>query len=287
MTKLRLAAAMGLSVLLLAFGVSPAIAAAAPAAAPAATPKAAPAKGAPGTAARRKGGRRGSQATTTAIVEPAALKALQRMGDYLSTLTTFTVQSETSLDLVTEDGQRIQLDGVANYKVRRPDGFVIQVNTAAAKRTYYYDGKSFTISAPELGYYATAPAPPTIVQTLDVLYDKFGVALPLEDLFRWSDPTLNRSDSLTSGFVVGASTIDGVATDQYAFREGDIDWQIWIQHDGDPLPRKLVIIDRTDPAYPAYTARLTWNVSPSLAAADFTFQPGKDDKPIRLTAAGQ
>jgi hypothetical protein len=53
------------------------------------------------------------------------------------------------------------------------------------------------------------------------------------------------------------------------------------------LPRKVVIIDRADPAHPTYTAELTWTVSPTLTAEDFTFHPGTDAKQIRLTSAGQ
>jgi hypothetical protein len=285
MTKLRLAAAIGVGLLLPA-GVSSAIAAAAPpaAAAPAAT-TATTAKATPPTTASRR--RRVAESPATPVVEPSALAALRRMSDYLSSLTAFGVKSDTTLDLVTYDGQRLQVDGVANYKVRRPNGFVIEVNTDAKKRTFYYNGKTITVYAPELGYYANAPAPPTIAQTLDALYDRFGISLPLEDLFRWSDPSQHRVDTVKSGFMVGPATVQGVAADQYAFREGDIDWQIWIQHDGQPLPLKLVIVDRTDPSYPAYSAVLTWDTSPALTDADFTFHPDKDAKAIRLTSAGR
>jgi len=87
----------------------------------------------------------------TPAVDPDARKALERMSAYLGTLRNFEIKSETTLDLVTQDGQRVQLDGSATYKVRRPDGFVITVNTDWKKRTYYYDGKQFVIYAPELG----------------------------------------------------------------------------------------------------------------------------------------
>jgi hypothetical protein len=286
MTKLRPAAAIGLSVLLLLpLDLAPAIAAAT---GTTAAPQAAPQTAAPPKARRARPREEPVGVEEPAgVVEPAALRALQRMSTYLSTVTSFEVKSETSRDLVTNDGQRLMLDGIANYKVRRPDGFVIEVNSDAKKRTYYYNGKTFTVFAPDLKFYATAPAPPTIPMTLDLLYQKFGISLPLQDLFSWSDPTLHRADTLKSGVAVGTSTIDGVETDQFAFREGDIDWQIWIQHDGDPLPRKVVIIDRSDPTHPTYTAELTWNVSPTLAAEDFTFHPGADAKPIRLTSVGQ
>lgn len=228
-----------------------------------------------------------AKATTPSATQPAiapeALQALRRMSAYLGTLPVVELTSRTSLDVVTNAGQRIQLDGVASYKIRRPDAFVINVDSDRKKRTFYYDGKTFTVYAPTLGYYATAPAPPTIKATLDAIEDKFGIELPLEDLFRWNDPTDNPAQDLVSGFVVGTATIEGVETDQYAFRQKNTDWQIWIQRGDKPLPLKVVIVDQTDPANPAYVARLTWDVSPTLTADDFTFKPGPDAKQIRLS----
>jgi hypothetical protein len=222
-------------------------------------------------------------AATDAPVEPQARQALDKMGAYLRTLSAFEVDTKTSLDVVTEAGQRIQLEGTAAYKVRRPDAFRITVESDWKKRTFYYDGKQFTIFAPELGYYARAVAPATIGQTLDVISEKFGITLPLEDLFRWNDPTQRQSQTLDSAMYIGAVTIDGALTEQYAFRQGMMDWQVWIQTGDQPLPRKLVIIDRTDPAQPAYTARMAWRLNPTLTNADFTFTPAQDAKAIRLT----
>jgi hypothetical protein len=217
-------------------------------------------------------------------VEEDALKALKRMGAYLDTLKTFGLTANSTIDVVTVDGQRLQLDGVTNYKVRRPNGFVIDLNSDIKKRTFFYDGKSFTVSAPELKYYATVDAPATNIATLDAIYDKYGIALPLEDLFHWNgDKT--REDKLISGFAVGPATIDGVPTEHYAFREKDMDWQIWIQKGDKPLPKKLVIIDRTDETGPTYVARLNWVENPVYTQKDFAFTPAGDAKPIKFMAA--
>jgi len=225
-----------------------------------------------------------AKAKTPADIEPEATRALQRMSAYLGTLTAFEVRSQTSLDVVTVSDQRVQLDGVVTYKVRRPDGFVIDVDSDLKKRRFIYDGKKFTVVAPKLDYYAQVSAPPTIRETLQTISDRFGISMPLQDLFRWNDPASARSDRLDSAFKVGTATIDGVETDQYAFREAKVDWQVWIQQGSEPLPLKVVIVDRTDPANPAYTARLNWNVRPTLTAADFTFQPDKGAQQIKLLA---
>ena len=219
------------------------------------------------------------------VVQPEAVEALHRMSAYLQTLNGFEMASDTSLDLVNEHGQRLTVDGTARYQFRRPNGFVIDVKTDYKNRRFYYDGKQITVYAPDFGYYASAPAPPTIHDTLDLMSTKYGITLPLEDLFRWSDPANDRAENLTSAFRVGSATVDGVETDHYAFREGDRDWQIWIERGAKPIPRRLVIIDRADPANPTYDARLTWKAGASPGADQFVFKPGHDDKHIRLASA--
>jgi hypothetical protein len=218
-----------------------------------------------------------------AAVKPEALQALKKMSAYLSTLPSVQITSRTSLDVVTDAGERITLDGTVRYRIRRPDGFVINVASDSKDRTFYYDGKTFTVYAPKLGYYATAPAPPTIKQTLDAIEQKFGIELPLEDLFRWNDPTDNPAQNLTSGVYVGTATIDGVETDHYAFRQPKTDWQIWIQKGAKPLPLRVMIIDQVDAANPVYLARLTWIANTPIQPGEFTYHPTKDAKLIRLS----
>ena len=218
-------------------------------------------------------------------VEPAAVQALQRMSAYLSTLTSFEAKAETSLDLVDDNDQTLQLDGVTRYKVRAPDGFVIEVVSDRQSRQFIYDGKQLTVNSPNLGFYATVPAPPTIRKTLEAAYDKYGIQLPLEDLFRWADPANKRSEDLTSGFVVGTATIDGAETTQYAFREGGTDWQIWIQKGDHPLPRRLVIATKSDEARPQHTAEYTWNLAPSFNDAAFVFDPPEGAGKVVLAKA--
>ena len=225
-----------------------------------------PSSGAPPTAAPKPAVRK---------VDPAAVKALRDMSAYLQSLSTFELESQTSLDVVTNDGQKIQLDGVATYKVRKPDAFVIDVVSDSWNRQYIYNGREFTLYAPKLGYFATWPAPATIRETIADVGDRFGISLPLDDLFRWSEPDGARADALTSGFLVGTETIEGVKTNHYAFREGKIDWQIWIQQGDQPLPRKVVIVDRRDPAAPGL-----------YRAPDLDPQSAPDRRGLRLPSRG-
>lgn len=222
---------------------------------------------------------------TQGNVDQNAVDALKKMSQYLMSLNTVQITSMATTDMVTSEGQRIQFDGTAEYKVKRP-GFVIRFVSDAKSRDFYYDGKQFTMSAPALGYYATVAAPATNREVLDTIYEKYGLRLPLEDLFRWD--SVDRAKSLKSAMVLGPATIDGAKTTHYAFREPEVDWEVWIQDGDKPLPRKLSIVDRTDPAHPTFTSRLSWTVNPTFNDSDFTFTAGADAKKIQLaTFKGQ
>jgi hypothetical protein len=214
------------------------------------------------------------------IIEDGAVDALREMSAYLKSATTLQADAVGTMDVVTNDGQRIQLDGNTTYKMRRP-GFVIDYNSDIKSRRFMYDGKTFTVYSPKLGYYASVPAPGTNREVLDTIYNKFGISLPLEDLFRWDDGD-DRAQALKSAYEVGTATIDGVETDHFAFREADVDWEVWIQQGAQPLPRKIVIVDRTDPTHPTFTSRLRWQVNPTFTDADFKFVPDANAKQIQM-----
>src|SRR5438270_11730817 len=80
-------------------------------------------------------------------IDPEVVAALGRMSSYLTSMKTTAIVSKGSVDVVTNDGQRIQLDGVTNYKLRKP-GFVIDFDSDMKKRRFFYDGKTFTEYSP-------------------------------------------------------------------------------------------------------------------------------------------
>jgi hypothetical protein len=216
-----------------------------------------------------------------AKVDQKAIDAIQAMSKYLSSLNSFKLSTEGSMDVVTADGQRIQMDGSTDYAVKRP-GFVIKYTSDKKDRNFYYDGKQFTVFSPNLGFYATVPAPATNREVLDTIYNKYGIRLPLEDLFRWNDTNAQRIEKFRAAYDLGTVTLDGVKTTHYAFREPDVDWEVWIQDGDKPLPLKLSIVDRTDPARPAFTTRLKWSPNAAVSTADVTYTPGQGAMKIDL-----
>jgi hypothetical protein len=212
--------------------------------------------------------------------DPDAIKALEDMGRYLRTLNAFQVRSEFSRDEVLTDGQNAEFGGVVDMIVARPNRLRADVTTDKQSRMYFDDGKTFSMWARRMNYYATIPAPPTLRELADKLADKYDVELPVADLFYWGER--RSTDDIKGAIDLGASQIEGVSTEHYAFRQDGADWQVWIQQGDYPLPRKLVITTTTEPSRPKYTSVLNWNLAPSFNDAAFAFVPPKDAKRIVL-----
>jgi hypothetical protein len=217
-------------------------------------------------------------------VDPGAMSALQAMGTYLRTLKSFQVDVATTDEDVLDDGQKIQYSGTTSILARMPNGLRAEVSNDRHDRTYLYDGKSFTLFAKRLNYYATVPAPPTVGELARTLDEQYDVGVPIVDLFRWGTPSFSTA-AVTGAIDVGPSVVDGVTCQQYAFRQDDIDWQIWIQKGDYPLPRRLVITTKTDEARPQHTAEYTWNLAPSFNDAAFVFDPPEGAGKVVLAKA--
>ncbi len=209
-------------------------------------------------------------AAPVTALEPAALAALSSMGAYLRTLKAFQVEAAVTDEDVLDDGQKVQYGGTSTILARMPNGLRAEVSNDRHERLFLYDGKRFTLFGKRLNFFATVPAPPTIGQLADTLDAEYGLSVALADLFRWGPPGWT-TEGITAATVIGPSVVGGTTCAQYAFRTDEIDWQIWIQKGDFPLPRRLVITDRTDEARPQHTAVYTWNLAPSFNDAAFTF----------------
>jgi hypothetical protein len=215
------------------------------------------------------------------VVEPEAIEALAAMGRHLRSLKAFAVTSDFTIEDVLEDGQKIMNSGAADYLVRMPDRLAVDLYTDTSERQFFYDGKTLTMFGPNIGYYASVPAPPTTAEMLVMASERYGLEVPLADLFAWGTEGDGTAD-LTSAFRVGASQVGDRPCDQYAFRQPGADWQIWIEADDTPLPCRLVITTTDDEALPQYVADITWALDPPIDEAAFTFTPPEGAKEIPL-----
>ncbi|WP_315386184.1 DUF2092 domain-containing protein [uncultured Stenotrophomonas sp.] len=222
--------------------------------------------------------------TAASDLDPEALAALDRMGAALRSLKYFTLTSEGSTELVLDNDQKIELDGMVTYKVQAPDKLFLELNSDRQLRQLFYDGNALTVYSPRLKYYAQVDGVgATLGELVDRASTRYGIELPLADMFLWGTdkaPTSNIRNALH----IGGGTIDGEAVEQYAFKQDAVDWQVWISRETS-LPKKLVINALDDPTQPQYRARLHWDTRTPVPATAFQFTAPADAARIKLVSA--
>ena len=217
-------------------------------------------------------------------VDPASIQALKDMGAHLQSLKRFRVSTEVTGERVLADGQKLQHTATANLDVERPNKLRVVMRSARSERELFYDGKTVTLYTPAQKYYSTVEFSDTIGKLIEQLETRYAVQLPLQDLFLWGTPAAPL-DKLESAMNAGQDFIDDDLCDHYAFRQGKIDWQIWITAGDKPLPRKVVVTNRADEARPQSVSMIDWNLKPSFKDSVFKFTPPKGAKKIEIVPA--
>lgn len=212
-------------------------------------------------------------------VDANATGALTAMGNYLRGLKSFQVTAHVTTDDVLDNGMKVERRSTITTVARPPDRLATRSSSDLVDRSFYFNGKEFTLWSPRLRYYATIDAPGSIGGLADTLEAKYATELPLVDLFRWGAPD-SKAPAFTAAVDLGPSSVGGVTCTQYAFRQDGLDWQIWIQRGEHPLPRRVVLTTTDDEARPQYAASYDWNLAPSYSEATFTFVPPKDAQRI-------
>jgi len=214
-------------------------------------------------------------------VNPASIQALKDMGAHLQSLKRFHVSTELTGERVLADGQKLQHNAAAELDVARPNMLRARMFSSRSEREIFFDGKRATLFIPAQKYYSTVDFTEDLGGLVSKLEERYGVEIPLADLFLWGTPAAPL-DKISSAMNAGQDFIGADLCDHYAFRQGDFDWQIWITTGAKPLPRKLVITNRTDEARPQSVSLIEWNLKPTFKNSVFTFTPPKGATAVEL-----
>jgi hypothetical protein len=207
-------------------------------------------------------------------VDPASIQALKTMGDYLQTLKRFEARTEVTGERVLMDGQKLQHAASATVDVVRPNKVRARMVSARSERELIFDGKTVALYTPAQKVYSSVEFNDTLEGLIGKLQERYGVEMPLSDLFVWGTPAAP-FDKIESAMNAGQDFIGNDLCDHYAFRQGNLDWQVWVTTGAKTLPRKIVITNRSDEARPQSVSLITWNLNPTFKDSSFTFVPPK------------
>ena len=162
--------------------------------------------------------------------------------------------SSTELILPTE--QRLHADQTLDVAVQKPNRLRVNFQNLSGGRQLFYDGKTFSLYTPGQNVYASAAAPATIDETLSLLEERYRISMPVADLL-FADPQSRLVQNLKSETYVGRILVRGVICHHLAFQTPEVDWEIWIEDGPQPLPRRLLLTDKSVEGSPQMMANLT------------------------------
>jgi hypothetical protein len=190
-----------------------------------------------------------SSAAVGADSKPYALEVLSRTANFMEAHAQFSMTATVWEDVVTDNGTKLQSARVVKLKRRFPNKFRADIYKTQLNETYAYDGEMMTIVQHASKVYGEFTAPDTLRETLDVIQERRGIDIPLEDVL-FKRPFYDAAESATSKQYIGRTYVFGKEAHHLAFQHENIDWQLWIQAGPVPVLLKVVINFKTEQSSP-------------------------------------
>jgi hypothetical protein len=220
------------------------------------------------------------------LIDARADELVKQMSDLLTSASSFALEAEEVYDEVPEHVPRTQLTNRRHVALKRPDRFAGDASGDALNRSVWYDGKTISVLDKEQNTYAVVEVPDTIDAALDAVFDRTGMVIPLAD-FIYEDVYGRLMESVQRGVYLGIHHVGGFACHHLSFEQATIDWQLWIDAGEKPLPRKLVIVYKTEDEVPQYSVTISkWNLNADVPEELFRFTPPEGAERIEFPSAG-
>jgi hypothetical protein len=210
-------------------------------------------------------------------VDDRADRILRDVGAHLGGSPQLSFHADIGYEVVEPVGDGVEASlhygGRTTFTLTRPGALRVSYEGDDERREFYVDGESATLLAPDENVYASIDSVGTIEGALDAFWDRMGVAPPLAD-FAYDDPYARLAPGIVTAAYLGQTELDGVRCHHIFIVQEEMDWQVWIEADGDPLPRRMEIVYRSLPRTPRFEAEFGgWDLESSPSPDVFRFEP--------------
>lgn len=203
--------------------------------------------------------------------EDDAKRILKSMSDFMASQTAVSFDFDSTLGVITADGQRLALASSGSLALERPNKLMATRAGGFADVEFRFDGSKLVLFGKTANVFLEVPIEGSIddlVETLRVDYDR---PVPAGDLLI-SNSYDGLMEDVTDIKDLGSGVINGVECDYLAFRTEDVDWQIWIAHGDQPYPCRYVITSSKIKGSPQYSIQTrNWKMGSDVGAVDASF----------------
>jgi hypothetical protein len=210
-----------------------------------------------------------------------AKSLFKAMSDYLGKQTKMSFDLDTSLEVVTNDQQKLSLTSSGALTMVRPDKVHMVRRGGFADAELYFNGKTLALFRRDQNIYSKVDMPGSVENLVGELRDKYQRPLPAADLlspnvYDAMMPDVKDVKDLGTGFI------RGIECDHIAFRTDEVDWQLWIARGDRPYPVRLIVTSKTIAGSPQYQIDvMNFKTGDQAATADFHFVPPPNAKLVQ------
>jgi len=216
------------------------------------------------------------------LMDPRAEEILREMSSLLAKTSSFAFKAEQTFDEILESGLKVQFSNYGTAAVVRPNRAAAHVDGDLSSRTFWYDGRTVAIVDERHLSYVQVDVPDTIDGALDFLAEEYDVVMPLAD-FLSEDVFGALTEGADYATYLGIHRVGETMCHHIALANDWLEWQIWVDAENEPLPRKFLINYMDEPGEPQFTAFFrSWNLSPELPKELFQFEV--PDGAVRMEA---
>ena len=212
-------------------------------------------------------------ATAADALNKDADEIMRSMSKFIGGIKAFSVSADIGNEIITDAGQKLQLNSHATLLIERPNRFQMNRQGSFADVLMNYDGAKLTVYGKVRNAYMQKDVKGTIDDALREIERGTGLVMPGADLLLADSYSALTGGATSSGYY-GVTNIGGVEVDHVGFRTPEVDLQMWVKTGDQPLPIKYVITTKWLTGAPQYSVQLSnWNLKPVIAANRFTFVP--------------
>jgi len=218
------------------------------------------------------------------VMDEKALSVLNQMSDYLEKAQTISFQTRTFLDIARESGINIKSGRQSEVFLKRPNHLnVSTLGDDGRDSEFWFDGKKFTYWRRDANEVMSLDFSGTTDKMLNHLLDDYDIQIPMSDLFYSNLDESFGEDGILSAEYIGIRIVDGVKCHQLSFESPGSDWQIWIEADSTPVPRRFVIDFVDDESRPQYMSQMgSWSIDGKIEDYQFSVVVPESVKRVEL-----
>lgn len=218
-------------------------------------------------------------------IDPLVRTVVNKVCHELSSARTVTYHAEITFDSVLASGVKIQYAAAMDTAIERPDHLMIDYKSDLGAKAIWYDGKTLTIYDPAHRAYATIATPDSIDAMFKQVAEEKNLSIPMENL-DFNDECGRAYRDIQRGKYIGINDVEEVDCIHLGFIQQETDWQLWVDHSKNFLPRKVVITYKKLPSQPQWSAIFSnWRFNGKLPAS--LFQPEIPKGAIKASFVGE